>query len=146
MMLLASTSSPAAIRSSTRSSGDALDGHRRFLVAHRRARARFEVGGEEEVRVLVAEAGRVVELAQLVEPTGDVPDLLLELAVGGRLGRLALDVALARRDLEQVAAGRDPPLPHQQRIRLVVAIDGDHDHRAGMVHDVAVELLAVARR
>src|SRR5207244_11065447 len=37
----------------------AFDGHRRLLVAHRAAAALLELGGEEEVGVLIAEAGRV---------------------------------------------------------------------------------------
>ena len=48
-----------------------------------------------------------------VEAPGVEADLLLELAGGGGLGRLAVDVALARRNLEQLAAGGDAVLPHE---------------------------------
>ena len=71
MMLLASTSSPRGDQRRRRpSSAIALDGHRRLFGAHRGALALLEVGGEEQVRVLVGESRRVVELAQLAEPAG----------------------------------------------------------------------------
>ena len=54
-----------------------------------------------QVRVLVAEPGRVVELGERDQRPRPVPDLLFELAVRGRLRRLAVDVALARGDLER---------------------------------------------
>ena len=54
MMLLASTRSPDAIRSSTSRQRDALDRHRRLFGAHRGTLALLELGGEEQVGVLVA--------------------------------------------------------------------------------------------
>ena len=59
-------------------------------------------------------------------------------------GRLAVDVALARRHLEQLPVGRGAVLAHEQRGRTV----GEHrhdDHRARMAHDDAPRLLAVGR-
>ena len=141
MMLLPSTSSPDAIRSSTSRERDGLDGHRRLFGAHRGALALLEVGGEEHVGVLVGEPGRVVELAQQPETAGAAPDLLLELTRRGDLGRLTGDVALPAGHLEQVAARGDAVLAHEQRV--AVGVDRHHDHRTGMHHDVAVELVAV---
>src|SRR5690349_1115319 len=79
----------------------ALDGNRPFLgVDGRWCVQLLDVEGGVEVGVLVAEAGRVEELAQLHEPARATADLLVHLARRGRLGRLALDIALARHDLE----------------------------------------------
>ena len=97
---------------------------------------------EEQVRVLIAEPGRVEELRELDEAARPVADLLLELAAGGLLGRLAVDVALAGRDLEDVVADRGAELADHDD---VVAVDRHDDDRAGMVHDGATELLAVRR-
>ena len=59
---------------------------------------------------------------------------------GGDLGRLALDVALAGRDLEQLGVDGGPVLAHQHDL----VAEHRHDrHRARVVHDVALEALAV---
>ena len=72
-MLLASTSSPRRDQRVDVGERDPLDRHRALLRARPRARcARLELGGEEQVGVLVAEAGRVVELAEQHEPAGAV--------------------------------------------------------------------------
>ncbi len=141
MMLLASTSSPAAMSASTCASGT-----RSIVIAASSALTAARVRASSSVarnRYVYSsqKPGRVVELAQRLEAPGPVPDLLLELAVRGRLGRLALDVALARRHLEQLTTGGDAPLTHEHR----VAVDHrDDDDRARMVHDVPVELVTVA--
>src|SRR5438445_6349625 len=65
------------------------------------AGGRVEVEAQVHEGELVAEAGRVVELGQLLEPPGPHAHLLLQLAPGGDLGFLVSHVALARGDLEQ---------------------------------------------
>ena len=101
-MLLASMSSPVAIRSSTRSSGT-----RSMVIAasSRLTAARvalLELGGEEQVACTRrrSRASCRTRTACTSRPA-HVADLLLQLAARGGLGRLAVDVALARRDLEQ---------------------------------------------
>ena len=140
MMLLASTSSRSRISASTSVSGTRSIDIAASSALTARPGARLELGGEEQVGVLVAEAGRVVELAEQLEPAGVVPDLLLELAVRGHGGGLALDVALAGGHLEQLAAGGDAPLAHEDRL---VVDHRDHHDRTRVVDDVPVELLAV---
>ena len=104
-MLLASTSSPVAIRASTSVSGTrSIDIAASSALTAPRG-ARLELGGEEQVGVLVAEAGRVVELAEQLEPAGVVPDLLLELAVRGHRGGLARRRRACRR-APRAARGR----------------------------------------
>src|SRR5204863_9167582 len=49
----------------------------------------LEAGAAEDVHGLVAEAGGRVEERDLLEVAGTVPDLLLQLALGGRLRGLA---------------------------------------------------------
>ena len=82
-----------------------------------------EPGGEEEVDLLVGEAGRGVEGAERLPVLGLLADLLGQLALGGLQRRLALDVELAGRDLQQVGdAGRlarlaDEPQRARRRAR-----------------------------
>ena len=69
------------------------------------------------------------------------PDLFLQLAAGRLLGRLALDVTGAGRDLEQVAVDGPPVLAHEQDVAAVG--DGHHGHGPRMADDVAGELGSV---
>ena len=134
-MLLASMSSPGAIRSSTASSGTrsmVIAASSGSTAASRRRSSRSS--GEEQVRVLVAEAGRVVELAQLA-PAGPArcpissSSSRRRSSSGGSPSTSRLPAGTSSSSL----AGGDAVLPHEQR---VVAVDRDDDHRAGMAHDV----------
>src|SRR6185295_8601649 len=84
---------------------------------------------------------RRVGLGEQHHPTGAVRDLLLELAASRVLGRLALDVSLPGRGLEDLAARGSPVLAHEQHVAVVG--DRDDRHRAGMTDDRAGEGLAV---
>ena len=96
------------------------------------------------MRVLVAEARRVVELGQLDEPARPVADLLFELPPGRLHRRLAVDIALAGGHLQQIAVGRDAVLAHEQS-RFAARVDRDDHDRAGMAHDVTDQPLVVGR-
>src|SRR6202022_2223633 len=97
--------------------GDVLSRHGRLLVGRGLTLVGlFEIEGRVEVRVLVAEAGRVPELGQSHEPPRAQPDLFRELPPRGFFGQLALDVALAGRYLEELAAGRGTELTQQDRV------------------------------
>src|SRR3954465_4737617 len=61
-----------------------------------------EVRGEVDVALLIREARRGVEGGEVLPLRRGLADLLRELALGGVERRLALDVELARRQLEQV--------------------------------------------
>ena len=81
--------------------------------------------------------GRVVELGQQVHAAGRHPHLLGQLAVGRRLHRLAVDVALAGGHFEQVGGDGGPELAHQQHPAVVE--HGHHHDRPRVVDDVALE-------
>ena len=88
--------------------------------------------------------GELWNSAQQLEPAGREADLLGQLAAGGLLGRLAVDVADAGRDLEQQPVERGPVLAHQRHPAVVE--QRHHRDRARMVHDVALEGGAVGTR
>ena len=91
---------------------------------------------------LVAEAGRRPDRPGAHQPPGPLAGLLGELARGARLGRLA-GVELARRHLEDHAAGRVPVLADQQHV--AIRDEGHHRGGARMVHDVEIEQRAVGK-
>ena len=81
---------------------------------------RLELGGHEDVHVLVTEPHGVVHAGEELEVEGPEADLLLELA-GGRLERgLAVDIALAGGNLDDVVVQRRPILAYEHDI---VAVD-----------------------
>src|SRR3954453_4368944 len=100
-----------------------------------------EVRGEVDVALLIREPRRGVEGGEVLPLRRGLADLLRELALGGVERRLALDVELARRQLEQVG-GADglARLAHEVDALAVVGDDGD---RALVPHDLARDLLAV---
>src|SRR3954447_13122831 len=100
-----------------------------------------EIRGEVDVTLLVREAGRGVEGGEVLPLRGGLADLLGELALGGVERRLALDVELARRQLEQVGgADRLARLADEVDALAVVGHDAD---RALVPHDLARDLLPV---
>src|SRR3954451_25399701 len=100
-----------------------------------------EVRGEVDVALLIREARRGVEGGEVLPLRRGLADLLGELALGGVERRLALDVELARRQLEQVGgADRLARLAHEEDALAVVRDDAD---RAAVPHDLASDLLPV---
>ena len=92
-------------------------------------------GGEEEVDLLVGEAGRGEERAERLPVGGLLADLLGELALGGLQRVLALLVELAGGDLEQVGdADRLARLADEPEL---VAVEHDDADRAGVVDELA---------
>src|SRR3954447_23495410 len=111
------------------------------LVLLRRGLCAGELGGEVDVTLLVREAGRRVEGREVLPLRRGLADLLGELALRGVERRLALDVELARRQLEQVGrADRLARLAHEVDALAVVRHDPD---RALVAHDLARDLLPV---
>src|SRR3954467_14688745 len=100
-----------------------------------------EVRGEVDVALLIREARRGVEGGEVLPLRPGLADLLRELALGGVERRLALDVELARRQLEQVG-GADglARLAHEGD---EIAVAGRGAGRALVPHDLARDLLAV---
>jgi hypothetical protein len=100
-----------------------------------------EAGREEEVDLLVGEAGRGEERAERLPVLGLLADLLGQLALGGLQRLLALLVELAGGQLEQVRhADRLARLPHQPDPLAVVGDDADG---ARVRDEIALDLLAV---
>src|SRR5215210_6734977 len=96
---------------------------------------------QEEVDLLVGEAGRGVEGAQRLPVLGLLADLLGQLALGGLQRLLALLVELAGRYLEQVRrADRLPRLAHEPQL---LAVQHDDPDGAGVDDDLALGVLAV---
>ena len=130
----------------------AVGDHRRHVVERRRARSSCAPPRrpavepapssrsvrQEHVRVLVAEARRVVELGQLLEAAGPQADLLDQLALGGRLGRLARR-RRACRPGSRAARGRARPGTGAPARPVPSSMQRHHRHRARVVHDVALE-------
>src|SRR5262245_52782199 len=100
-----------------------------------------EVRGHEEMAFLVREAGRGVEARQVLPAAGALADLLGELALGGVERAFALLVQLAGRQLEQGGVvHRLARLSHEVDLLAVV---GDHPHRAWVLDDLPLGLRAV---
>ena len=108
-----------------------LDPVRRTVAAH-------EVLRQKAERQLVAEAWRVEEVAQLRQPASPGADLLGELPGGADLGRLAGDVELAGRQLEQGSVDRSPVLADEQDV-LAVALERHHADSVEGPDDLALE-------
>ena len=131
MIDLASTISPPADQRRDLVEGDPLDGHVLLLDALQRRLGRLEIEGQVHEGVLVGEPGRVVELAEPFEPSGPHADLLDQLPMGGDLGRLAGDVTLAGRDLEQLPVDGRPVLADHDRPRSDGSTNGTADTAPG---------------
>src|SRR5260221_2386963 len=102
----------------------------------------LETLGEKAGRALVSEARRVVEGADLGDLPGRATDLLAELSPGGDVERLAGDVELARRKLEDHLVDRAPVLADHQHGPPVVQQRNDH-HGARVADEVPLEGEAV---
>jgi hypothetical protein len=98
------------------------------------ARRLAQVCGEEDPKLLRAEAGRGEKLRELFHAPRDDAQLLLQLSRRSLFGSLA-GVEFARRQLKQVAHGRVSVLPHE-RDRAVVE-DRDDARAARMPHDLS---------
>ena len=97
-----------------------------------------------DVRVLVAESRGVVELAQQHHGPRVTTNLFFELSMRGRFRRLAFDIALARRHLEELAVDGHAVLTNHANVRVAVFDRHDHD-RPRMTHHKALMDLAVGR-
>src|SRR5215210_1448281 len=100
-----------------------------------------EVGGHEDVALLVGEAGRGVEARQVLPRPCALADLLGELALGGVERLLSLLVELSRRQLQQRRVVHRLTRLADQEQRLAVV--RDHSHRPRMLDDLPLGLLAV---
>ncbi len=101
----------------------------------------LDPGREEHRHLLLGESGRGVEALDLGPVTGAPPDLLDQLALGAIELRLALDVELARRQLEQTRLSDRLARLADEPDDLVV-VGGDR-HRARVRRDLAIGLLAI---
>ena len=118
--------------------------HRGLLVLEREvpALAPAQPTGEEEDVPLRRDTRRRPQGEQL-PPVGRLElDLLAQLTLRGLDRFLSLGVAQPRRQLEVRAESRMPVLPHARH--PLVVVDGQHDDRARVLEDPAVEgLLAL---
>ena len=145
MMDLASTSSPAR-RGLDVGERDLLDGHGRLFEAHA-ARARRSTSSSARYRCVYSSQKPGVlknsRASRAARPRSRSP---LRARGRGDVGRLTVDVALARRHLEQLrsvatrywrtSSASWPPSSRRRR---------DDDHRTGMAHDDAVATSPSAR-
>ncbi len=95
----------------------------------------------EQLEALVAEAAGGEEAGQWLPLVGGLADLLGQLALGCLQRRLALDVELARGQLEQVRDAAD--LARLADEPDVLVVDRDDADGARVVHVVALDLRAV---
>ena len=144
-MVWPSTSSPVSSAAGRRPSrGTATHLHVLLLDAVAGGVAGLETGGQEEMGLLVAEAGAVQHGAEELHVAGVHPDLLEQLAPGRLLGWFAVDVPGAGGDLEQHAVDGPAVLAHEQDLAAVG--DGHHGDGPGVADDVAGELGPVGGR
>ena len=113
-----------------------------LVLRHLRALADVgDAGREEEVDLLVGEAGRGVEPAERLPVGRLLADLLGELALGGRERVLPLLVELAGGDLQQVR--ETDGLARLADEPQLVAVEHHDPDGAGVRDDLALDLLAV---
>ena len=119
--------------------------HRHRLLLHALAVVGHvaQVAGQVHPVELVGEPRRVVEGDEELPSLGREADLLGQLALGARHRILAVDVELARRELDKDRVERGAVLADDDG--AVVVVDGDDRDRAGVVDDVALERGAVRR-
>ena len=93
---------------------------------------------DEEMDLLVGEAGGGEDGREPLEPPGTAPGFLLELALGTVLRRFA-GIESASGDLPDEAIGSVPELTDQQDPRIAradVVEEGDHGGGSGMAQDL----------
>ena len=101
-----------------------------------------QIPGQVHPDDLPAVARGGVQLPQGPEVAGHGPRLLLQLPDGGRSGVLAV-FQLSGRNLPQDLFVGVAVLTHQQR--LVLVVQGQHAHAAGVVHHLAEALASIGQ-
>ncbi len=120
----------------------ALDGHVLFLDPVAGVGHGPQFRGQETPRLLVGEPGRVVEAPHQFEAARLQARLLDQLTGGRNLGRLAFDITLAGRDLQELHAERGPELTDEHHLARLL-VDWHHHHGTGVVDEVPFEGFAV---
>ena len=95
-----------------------------------------ERGREEDMHLLVGEAGRGVEGAEWLDPARGVTGLLLELAARG-VGRILAGLELARAEFEEPRGHGEALVADEDELPIVA--DGDDGHGAGVADDILDE-------